>query len=116
MSTKNHALVFGATGLAGWGLTNQLLNNYPSKGIFERVTACANRPLALEDTMWPVNNLDGPILDFIAGVDLSRGSPEEFAQELKSKMHSLETVTHVYYFGDQYQNTYFRNQSDEIKL
>jgi hypothetical protein len=100
MSTGNHALVLGASGLAGWGLTNQLLSDYPSKGTFTRVTACANRLLPFKNTKWPAPTSGSPILDFVSGIDLTKGSVEEFAAELKEKIQSVETVTHVYYFGE----------------
>jgi hypothetical protein len=100
MSTGNHALVLGASGLAGWGLTNQLLNDYPVKGTFARVTACANRFLPFRDTMWPAPTSGSPILDFVSGIDLTKGSVAQFAAEFKEKIESLETVSHVYYFGE----------------
>ena len=95
-----HALVLGASGLAGWGVVNQLLSNYPSAGTFSRVTACANRPLNIEDTMWPAPGPGVPILDLVAGIDLTKGNLEEFARVLHVKVQGLETVTHLFYFGE----------------
>ena len=98
----NHALVLGASGLAGWGLTNQLLSNYPAKSIFTDVTACVNRPLAAEETMWPSPGPDVPVLDLVTGIDLTNGTLEEFAERFNDKVRRLATVTHVYYFGTSY--------------
>ena len=41
----NHALVFGASGISGWAIVNQILSDYPAKGVFSAVTALTNRPL-----------------------------------------------------------------------
>ena len=48
--SNKHALVFGGTGLIGWGVVNELLSAYPEHGVFDRVTTVTNRPLKLEDT------------------------------------------------------------------
>jgi hypothetical protein len=74
-----HALVFGASGLAGWGVVDQLLSDYPVPGTFSTVTALSNRPLIVEDSFWPVRRSgDGvPKFDLISGVDLMKGSMDE---------------------------------------
>lgn len=45
-----HALVFGASGLAGWGVVDQLLENYPAEGTFSKVTALVNRPFSVAES------------------------------------------------------------------
>jgi hypothetical protein len=94
-----HALVFGASGLAAWGVMNQLLQGYPEPGIFTHVTGCVNRPLKLSNTQWPTSREGAPLLDLVSGVDLTKGSLDEFADALKVKVKKLATVTHVFYFG-----------------
>lgn len=94
-STKSaHALVFGASGLAGWGVVDQLLSNYPFEGTFSKVTALANRPLNVEDSYWPSPSL--PKLNLVSGINLTS---EGFAHEFASKVEDLGSVTHVFYFG-----------------
>lgn len=99
----NHALVFGASGLAGWAVVDELLSNYPAHGTFRKVTALVNRPLKLEDSWWPAPSPDRPELELIAGVNLLNGSVEEFTAFLKDKVKDVGAVTHVFYFG-QYRN------------
>lgn len=95
---SRHALVIGASGLAGWGVVNALLSNYPSQNTFQSVTACVNRPIAVEATQWPVDK--APSLHLIHGVDLTKGSSKDLESMLKTKMgDSLERVTQVYYYG-----------------
>ncbi|KAJ7618488.1 hypothetical protein FB45DRAFT_168411 [Roridomyces roridus] len=97
MSSPNlHALVFGASGLAGWGVVSQLLANYPAKGTFSRVTAVVNRPLSVADSLWPTT--DSPTLELVTNVDLTKGSVQEFTLHLKEKVEDIATVTHVFYF------------------
>lgn len=76
MPTDRHALVFGASGLAGWGLVNQLLSNYPALESFARVTALVNRPLSVDRSCWPIS--ERPHFQLVSGVDLSKeGHTEE---------------------------------------
>ncbi len=98
--TGNHALVFGASGVAGWGLVEQLLDNYPKEGTFSKVTAVVNRPLDVENSYWPYLSPSRPELQLVSGVNLLKGTVEEFASALKQKVEGLEAVTHAYYFGD----------------
>ncbi|TFK47055.1 hypothetical protein OE88DRAFT_1739080 [Heliocybe sulcata] len=100
MSDNNHhALVLGASGLAGWAVVDELLSNYPSEGTFAKVTALVNRPLKAEDTYWPLPSADRPKLQLVDGVDLTRETPEEFAKVLLGKGVDMGSVTHVYYFA-----------------
>ncbi|RDW60201.1 hypothetical protein BP5796_11807 [Coleophoma crateriformis] len=97
--TKNHALVFGASGVAGWGVVEQLLEDYPIKGTFSTTTALVNRPLTFEESRWPGPSPDRPELDIVSGIDLTEGSPEDFAAVLKSKVKGIAEITHVYYYA-----------------
>ncbi|KAJ6544364.1 hypothetical protein B0H19DRAFT_1212553 [Mycena capillaripes] len=96
-NTSFHALVFGASGLAGWGVVEQLLENYPAKGIFSKVTAVVNRPISVADSFWPTP--ESPQLDLVTGVNLAEGSIESFTALLGEKVKDISTVTHVYYFA-----------------
>ncbi len=98
MPTDRHALVFGASGLAGWGVVNQLLSNYPAPGSFAKVTALVNRPLDIHKSCWPIS--EHPKFQLVPGVDLSKEgrTEEEFRDWLKSNVDGIEGVTHVFYF------------------
>ncbi|ORY60048.1 uncharacterized protein BCR38DRAFT_398122 [Pseudomassariella vexata] len=50
----HHALVFGASGILGWAVFDQILNNHFKKGIFSKATALSNRPLSKKNVVWPV--------------------------------------------------------------
>ncbi|KAJ7166092.1 hypothetical protein C8R46DRAFT_1097055 [Mycena filopes] len=91
-----HALVFGASGLAGWGVVEQLLENYPAKGTFAKVTAVVNRPISVADSLWPTPA--SPTLDLVTEINLAEGSVEDFTALLKDRVKDIDTVTHVYYF------------------
>ncbi|KAF2119705.1 hypothetical protein BDV96DRAFT_568066 [Lophiotrema nucula] len=89
------ALVFGASGVTGWSFVNELLNDYPEKGIWSKVHALTNRPLSQKQSQWP----DDPRLDIVSGIDLLKGSQEELEATLKEKIKGIEEVTHVYYLA-----------------
>jgi hypothetical protein len=93
-SADNHALVFGASGISGWAIVNQILSDYPAKGVFSAVTALANRPLPAEYAQWPQD----PRLDVVSGLDLMKGSQEDLEATVKAKVKGIENVTQVYYF------------------
>ncbi|KAJ6473122.1 hypothetical protein C8R45DRAFT_1012304 [Mycena sanguinolenta] len=107
-SITAHALVFGASGLAGWGVVDQLLKSYPTKGTFSTVTAVVNRPISVADSLWP--NCDSPALDLVTGINLAEGSVETFTALLKEKISNISTVTHVYYF------VYMQNNDPELEI
>ncbi|KAL1615234.1 hypothetical protein SLS54_009165 [Diplodia seriata] len=92
----NHALVFGASGLAGWAVVDELLSNYPAPATFRKITALVNRPLKLEDSWWPTPSPDTPDFELVTGVNLLN---EEFTAFLKDKVPDIDTVTHVFYFA-----------------
>lgn len=89
------ALVFGASGVTGWSVVNEILTDYPKEGIWDKVYALTNRPLSLEDSHWP----NDPRLNIVSGIDLLKGSQEDLGKELKDKIDGIEKVTHVYYLG-----------------
>ncbi|KAH7065117.1 hypothetical protein B0J12DRAFT_613154 [Macrophomina phaseolina] len=96
----HHALVFGASGILGWAVVNEILNNYPRKGAYAKVTALTNRPLP--QTFWPAAGPDVPELNLISGIDLSKGTAEEWRATFTEKIPDIATVDHVYYFAYQF--------------
>jgi hypothetical protein len=98
-SSENHAIVFGAAGLLGWAVLNQLLSGYPSSGSFSTVTAVMNRPVAESDLQLPEASGTRPALQMASGVDLLSGTAEDLAAALKSKVPNVGSVTHVFCFG-----------------
>lgn len=89
------ALIFGASGVTGWSFVNEVLHDYPKKGVWDGVVAMTNRPLKQEDSLWPAD----PRLQIVSGIDLLRGSQEELETSLKEKVKDMDKVTHVYYLG-----------------
>lgn len=98
-ATGAHALVFGASGLAGWGVVDQLLSNHPAQGAFSQVTALVNRPFNVADSYWPSPSPSRPKLQLVPHVDLLKGSVEDFTAFLKREVGGIENVTHAFYFG-----------------
>ncbi|KIW67486.1 hypothetical protein PV04_06731 [Phialophora macrospora] len=92
MSTNNHALVFGASGISGWALVQEALS-YPTPTAFNQVTALSNRPLSLADAQWP----NDPRLQLASGIDLTE-PVDTVISALKEKINGIETVTHVFLF------------------
>ncbi|KAI4263713.1 MAG: hypothetical protein L6R42_001153 [Xanthoria sp. 1 TBL-2021] len=104
-----HALVFGASGLIGWGIVDQLLSNYPSPGTFAKVTALVNRPLDVQDSFWPLQ-VNRPLdvqeqleLQLVSGINLADGSIQSVTELLRTKVKGIEHVTHVFYFVYKYE-------------
>ncbi|KAF7981805.1 hypothetical protein HWV62_31911 [Athelia sp. TMB] len=92
-----HAIIFGASGLAGWGVVDQLLSNYPSPGTFSKVTALVNRPMSVKDSFWPIPAT--PALQLVSGADFAKGSVEEFTDWMRSNVADVESVTHAFHFA-----------------
>ncbi|KAM5369319.1 hypothetical protein ACJZ2D_009038 [Fusarium nematophilum] len=94
--SSNHALVFGASGITGWAITNLILNGYPTPDAFDSVTALTNRPLSPEAAQWPPSNK----LQVVSGIDIltPKGVPG-LVNELQSKVKHINKVTHVYFFA-----------------
>lgn len=97
--SNNHAIVFGASGLIGWALIDQLLSPYPHAGSFSKVTAVTNRPLNLSESHWPEPDSHRPDLQLVSGIDLRHGDATTLAECLKREVKDIESVTHIYYLG-----------------
>ncbi|KXJ96353.1 hypothetical protein Micbo1qcDRAFT_210679 [Microdochium bolleyi] len=95
MSDLKTALVFGASGVTGWAMVNEIINDYPKKGTWKKVYALTNRPLSREASCWP----DDPRLDIVSGIDLLQGSQDELEQVMKDKIKGVENITHVIYLA-----------------
>ncbi|KIW09230.1 uncharacterized protein PV09_00157 [Verruconis gallopava] len=89
------ALIFGASGVTGWTFVNEILNDYPRKGIWDKVHALTNRPLSQKDSFWP----DDSRLNIVSGIDLLKGTQDDLETELKSKVSEIDKVTHVYFLA-----------------
>lgn len=96
--SSNHAIVFGASGLIGWAIVDQLLRGYPRHGSFSTITAVTNRPLDTSESLWPTDS-DQPDLQLVSGVDLRKGDGATLADSLKQAVEDVESVTHIYYLG-----------------
>jgi hypothetical protein len=90
----NHALIYGASGISGWAIVNAILNDYPSKDTFSKVSALVNRPLSREMALWP----DDPRLQIVSGIDLLKGSQEDLNKAIKDKVPDVDSVTQVFFF------------------
>ncbi|VUC28863.1 unnamed protein product [Clonostachys rosea] len=102
MSEKsNHAIVFGAAGLLGWSVLNQLISNYPQAGEFSQVTAVVNRPISESDLNLTSRGAQAsarPELQIVSGIDLRHGTGDDLAHQLQTNVSDAETITHVFYF------------------
>lgn len=90
------ALVFGASGVTGWSFVNEILNDYPQKGTWDAVVAMTNRPLKLQDSLWPSDAR----LQIVSGIDLLKGSQDDLESSIEEKVNDLGGITHVYYLGE----------------
>lgn len=97
--SEEHALVFGASGLIGWAVVDELLSSHPPDGISHRVTAVTNRPITAESCSWHVSSSTSARLNIVSGVDLSTNKKDDLLELLKRRIPDVETVTHLYYFG-----------------
>jgi len=93
MATGKHALIFGASGISGNSLCNELLV-YPAKDTFARIVGLTNRPLTVRDAYLP----EDPRLELISGIDLSK-SLEYIKTELEKKVKDIHEITHVFFMG-----------------
>ncbi|KAL7919088.1 hypothetical protein ACQKWADRAFT_330032 [Trichoderma austrokoningii] len=84
------ALVFGASGMTGWALTNAALS-YPTATTFKRVVGLTNRPLSVEEAGLPQD----PRLHLYPGLDLGKDS-QSIAGYL-SKIENISETTHIYF-------------------
>lgn len=92
----NHALVFGASGIQGWAVVNQILEDYPSSDTFERVTALTNRPVSNVELLWPQSDK----LQVVSGIDLlTTDGQDALESSMKRDIVGISDVTHVFFFG-----------------
>jgi hypothetical protein len=89
------ALIFGASGIIGWGVTLQAIL-YPAPQAFKRVIALTNRPLTKKDAYLPNDSR----LNIHSGIDLTKGVEE--ANKALAKIRGIGDVTHVYFTGKQF--------------
>lgn len=95
MSGGKRALVFGASGVTGWAVVNEILNDYPKKGIWDGVVALTNRPLDLDQSQWPKDSR----LSIVSGIDLLEGSQADLENSIKAKVPEVNKITHMIYLG-----------------
>jgi hypothetical protein len=96
--TIHRALVFGASGITGWGIAKQALN-YPTPTTFDKVIGLTNRPLSKEQALLPTDDR----LVLYSGIDLSAGV--DAVRASLGQVDGIAGVTHVY-FGGQPANAY----------
>lgn len=89
----SHALIFGASGISGWAILNEI-TSYPSPKTFAKITGLSNRPLTLEQAYLPQD----PRLQLVNGVDLTK-SVSQVVQMLKDKVEDVHTISHVFFTG-----------------
>lgn len=97
--TSNHAIVFGASGIIGWSIVDQLLRSYPGVGSFSKITAVTNRPLDVSESFWPEASPERPDLQLVSGIDLRQGDGNMLGDSLNTAVKDIDTVTHIYYLG-----------------
>ncbi|KAK0388033.1 hypothetical protein NLU13_4277 [Sarocladium strictum] len=88
------AIVFGASGVSGWSFVNEILNDYPKKGVWSGVLALTNRPLTVEESFWPPDDR----LSITSGINLLEDSPETIQKKL-SDIAGIKKVTHLIYLA-----------------
>ncbi len=95
-------IISGASGITGWAITNALTNGYPDESTFSKVTALTNRPLTPEAAQWPVSDK----LQVVSGLDLLTETGQKgLEEEMRVKIKDVETVTHVFFFGELHSRT-----------
>lgn len=95
MSGENRALIFGASGVSGWAMVNEILEDYPRPGIWGGVVALTNRPLSLEQSQWPRDTR----LSIVSGVDILAGSQQDLEDTLNARVPGIGSITHMIYLG-----------------
>ncbi|KAI0967546.1 hypothetical protein F4678DRAFT_445955 [Xylaria arbuscula] len=97
MKEEGHAIVFGASGLIGWAVIDQLLRSSPEAGAFSKITAVTNRPTKLSESYWPEPDKIRPTLQLVSGVDLRQSDGATLSKSLKQEVKDIDTVTHLFY-------------------
>lgn len=93
--TEKHALVYGASGITGWAIVNQILDGFPADNTFTKVTALTNRPLPPETAQWPSSSK----LQVVSGLNLLEGDQATLEKTMKDRVPDIENVSHVYFFA-----------------
>jgi hypothetical protein len=91
MASENHALVFGASGVSGWGIMHELVS-YPTSTTWTSIIGATNRPLSPAEAHLP----DDLRISLVSGIDLTAGVPE-VARLLREKVKNIEKITHVFF-------------------
>lgn len=91
--SQPHALIFGASGISGWSLLNQL-RSYPTPGYWNKITAFTNRPFSFEQAQIPAEER----IQLVSGVDLTQ-SVEQIVSNMRAKAADIGSVTHVFFTG-----------------
>jgi hypothetical protein len=94
--TSKHALIFGASGISGNSLCNELLV-YPTKDTFSKITGLTNRPLSIKEAQLPNDTR----LELVSGIDLS-DTLEDIKKLLSKNVKDVKNVTHVFFMGTCY--------------
>ncbi|EXJ56083.1 hypothetical protein A1O7_09014 [Cladophialophora yegresii CBS 114405] len=111
-ATKNHAIVFGASGVSGWAVVDQLLRDYPKAGTWDKVTALTNRPLSLDVSLWPKTDN----LRIVPGLNLLEPSQEVFNETVKKQIPDIDTVTHVFYYAYKANTNFQQEKKDAVDM
>lgn len=91
-ANQPQALIFGASGITGWAITNAALE-YPTPTTFKRIVGLTSRYLSVEDAGFPPDAR----LHLYDGLDLSQDS-STIIEYLKG-IENIEQITHVYFAG-----------------
>lgn len=86
------ALVFGASGVSGWGLVHEL-TNWASPTPFSKIILLTCQPTSIQELRFP----DDERISIHSGIDLSQ-SEDQVSHGLK-QVPAIGTVTHVFYNG-----------------
>jgi nucleoside-diphosphate-sugar epimerase len=86
------ALVFGASGISGWGLLKHCLTD-PTPDYWTRIIGLTNRPMTLEAAALP----NDPRYQLVHGIDLLAGA-DAVIEKLKG-VEGIEEVETVFFCG-----------------
>lgn len=89
----SHALIFGASGISGWAILNEI-TQYPTPQSFAKITGLSNRPLTIGQAYLKHD----PRLQLVTGIDLTKSIPD-VVQMLKEKVEDAHTISHVFFTG-----------------
>ncbi|KAB5560328.1 hypothetical protein GE09DRAFT_961497 [Coniochaeta sp. 2T2.1] len=109
---SKHALVFGASGVSGWAVVDQLLKGYPDNGRWGKVTALTNRPLSLDVSQWPTSQS----LQIVSGINILDGSTEELINAMRERIVDVDCVTHVFYYAYKANTDFQQEKKDAVDM